>query len=110
MRSNKQLARILSQEEINYCMSNQHKSAERFAARFAVREAFYKALLHYYPTKKFPLLTVCRALNATKAPNGSGIILVDWALLNIPADNIHVHVSWAHSATTATAMVILEQR
>ena len=38
------LLRIFSEQEISYCLNNKQKSAERFAARFAAREAFFKAL------------------------------------------------------------------
>ena len=44
--SYRQLSRIFSSEEIDYCLSNIIKSSERFAVRFAAKEAFFLNTLH----------------------------------------------------------------
>ena len=104
----KSLLRILSSCEIDYCLSTPIKSAERFAARFAVREAFYKALGHIPNIKPLPFLTVCKLIQLQKQPNGSDQLKIDWhQLINSPP-TIKPHLSWSHTQTTATAIVILE--
>lgn len=106
-----QLRRILSPEEIDYCLAQPNKSAERFAARFAAREAFYKALCVAAPGIKLPFLTLCskvRVARLQKAPQ----LEVDWeylrALCPAPLTRCKAHLTLTHTATTATAMVILE--
>src|SRR5437660_10642865 len=75
--SRKKLLRIFSPQEIDYCLSNQQKSAERFAARFAAREALYKALSYAYPHKKIPFLTLCRCTIITKIDGRPHILVHD---------------------------------
>lgn len=107
--SEKSLRRIFSPSEIVYCLAVQAKSAERFAARFAVREAFLKALSSAYPTIKFSLLTVCKAIEITKTSYGAPQALINWKLLNLSESNINCHISWTHTQLIATAIVMIEQ-
>ena len=74
--SKKKLLRIFSDEEIEYCLSNPNKSAERFAARFAAREAFFKALSYAYPSKNVPFLTLCKAIIIKKINSRPYIIII----------------------------------
>ena len=60
----KELERIFSGEEIDYCLENKEKSAERFAARFAAREAFFKAFqsahyAYYEQAAKNSFVSIC---------------------------------------------------
>src|SRR5581483_689091 len=78
--SQQKLLRIFSQEEINYCLTNSTSRPERFAVRFAAREAFYKALCSMdaeasvvakamsdkTPNKQIPFLTVCSSIVISK--------------------------------------------
>src|SRR5260221_7060347 len=75
--SRKKLFRIFSQEEIDYVLSNQQKSAERFAVRFAAREALYKALSYAYPDIKIPFLTLCASVSVTKKDGLPYLIIHD---------------------------------
>jgi holo-[acyl-carrier protein] synthase len=102
----KQLGRIFSQEEIDYCLSEPKKSAERFAVRFAAKEALFKALCQFYPEKQFKLLILaknCEIIKTTVAPELS----VDWNALNIP--KLKVLVSLTHTRQTASAAVIIQE-
>lgn len=109
--TNQQLLRIFCQAEIDHCLSCPVKSAERFAARFAVREAFYKAVLQTQPDLNLPLLKICKAVYVAKNQNGSGILHIDWPSLPLlDQNNTTCHVSWSHTATLATAFVILNKR
>lgn len=96
----KQLLKIFSQEEINYCRANQLKSAERFAVRFSAREALFKAL-----PQPIPFLRLCKAVIIKKDHNGKPEMIVDLMLIK----NCKIFISLTHTKTIATAMVILEQ-
>jgi len=103
------LHRIFSQEEINYCLSNLTKSAERFAVRFAAREAFFKALSSAYPAITIPFLTVCRSISITKLDNQAPVLKIDWQKLLGTNSDIKSFVSLTHTKTVATAIIILEK-
>jgi len=106
--SQKKLLRIFSQSEINYCLSNPQKSAERFATRFAAREALYKALSYAYPDKKIPFLTLCsKAMITKKADMPYLTIHHD---LGIDTSSLIIHLSLSHSRTIATAFVVIEKK
>lgn len=96
--SPERLKRLFSQEELDYCLSVPAKSAERFAARFAAKEAFYKALCAS-GDPQLPFFIIARQVHVIyrqKRP----ILKNNWN---------HAHLSITHTATTATAIVILEE-
>lgn len=99
----KQLLRIYSQCEIDYCLASSVKSAERFAARFAAREALFKAYSFWQLDHTIPFLTFCKAITIIKK-NGAPVPILDRSLAPCKA-----LLSITHTATTATAFVILEQ-
>lgn len=105
--SRTQLLRIFSDEEINYCLQNNNNSAERFAARFAAREAFFKALSTSFPTLHIPFLTLCKQISIGKHNNRPFIILKN---SNITPLSLTFHLSLTHTNSTATAFVIIEQK
>ena len=99
----KHLLRVFSQSEIDYCLSVSAKSAERFAGRFAAREALYKAYSSWQPDHQIPFLTFCKAITIIKK-NGAPMPILDSRLAPCNA-----FLSLTHTATTATAFAILEQ-
>jgi len=103
----KKLSRIFSQEEIEYCLGDKNKSAQRFAVRFAAREALYKALCQAYPDKKIPFLTLCRNTTIIKV-NGYPQIIMDE--IGMKMNSLKIHLSLSHSHTIATAFVIIEKK
>ena len=104
-RSLVQLQRIFSPEEIDYCLQMPAKSAERFAARFAAREAFFKALCSAFPEQQVPFLTLCKAVAIHKNSNGTPNLVVDWQLLKI--NPLKPLISLTHTNVAATALVML---
>lgn len=106
------LKRLFSATEIEYCTSNPIKARERFAARFATKEAFYKALSTLIPTTKLPLFTVCRNVSVAALPNGAPTLDINWAYFravthdSLP-ESIIAHLSLTHTTMTATAIVLL---
>jgi|SRR3972149_3527402 len=114
MYSSTQLKRIFSVSEIVYCLESPILSAERFAARFAVREAFFKALYAAYPHVKIPFLTSCKAISIPRQDDGLARLIIDWNYLLIKTEHsiktpLHPHLSLTHTKLTATALVILEE-
>ena len=106
--TNKKLSRIFSAEEIDYCLQDQHKSAERFAVRFATREALYKALSYAFTNKKIPFLTLCAHTCIAKKDGRPVLIVRDG--LGVDCNNLIIHLSLSHSRTAATAFVVIEQK
>jgi holo-[acyl-carrier protein] synthase len=111
IKSQTTLQRVFSDEEIAYCRHDHSKSAERFAVRFAAREAFYKALSSANSNKTPPFLSVARAIKILKLHTGKPYLVIDWHTLPHIDDAIALstwHVSLTHTNTIATAVVIGE--
>ncbi|HLC06929.1 MAG TPA: holo-ACP synthase [Candidatus Babeliales bacterium] len=106
--SSKKLSRIFSVDEITYCLENKNKSAERFAVRFAAREALYKALCYAYPNNKLPFLTLCAHTTIKKIEGRPYIFLNKDTGADL--DSLDIHLSWSHSRTHATTFIILERK
>lgn len=105
--SRKKLLRIFSDQEIDYCLSSVHaKSAERFAVRFAAREALFKAYSSWRPDHQIPFLTFCKAVTISKKANGIPEAIFD---VMLAPDRCKILISLAHSHASATAFAIIEQ-
>ena len=115
------LYKIFTEQEVTYCLDlkNSQKAAERFAARFAVKEAFFKALSQILPNNNIPLLTVCKHIAVSRQNNGNPIIEINWrSLFDIyrkntnsqynPQSTFKSFVSITHTQHTATAIVLIE--
>lgn len=107
------LLRIFSGHELEYCSLVPAKTAERLALRFAVKEAFFKAMqpLLRKTNKKISLLTVCRAVSYTFDDYMTPVVKVNWQLLGlaIHQKSIIIHVSGTHSKLNAVVAVVLEK-
>ncbi len=109
----KKLTRFFSPEEIAYCLSLPTKAAERFAARFAAKEAFLKAVSSLMVDQHISLLKVARALKILHNDQQKPELIVDWDyFLDADQKNINAlqtHVSLTHCKTLALATVIIEK-
>lgn len=105
--SRTQLTRIFSEQEIEYCLSNNKQSAPRFAVRFALKEAFLKALSNAFPDQRFLLLTICKYTSVIKRDNGSADLHVQWQALMPGTAHLHTSISLTHTHEIATAIVLL---
>jgi holo-[acyl-carrier protein] synthase len=104
--SQEKLRRIFSSQEIDYCLSNQ--SAERFAVRFAAREALYKALSYAFPNTKIPFLTLCASVSIIKRDGLPHLMIHN--NLGIDMSDLTLHLSLSHSRAIATAFVVIEKK
>jgi holo-[acyl-carrier protein] synthase len=103
-----QLRRIFSEAEIAYCCAVPAKSAERFAVRFAAREAFFKALCQAGSTS-VPFLALCKAVQvAHDHRTGAPYLLIDWSRLSLPRA-MTAFLSLSHANAVAVAMVVVQR-
>ena len=113
-----ELKRVLSDEEIDYCLQTPEKSAERFSARYAAREAFFKAYqsAYFMITNRSPTLSflhTCKNIKITKVSNGIPRCIVDWTTLQkkqeclLPFEQLNTHISLSHTHSTAHALIII---
>ncbi len=108
-----QLLKIFSEPELAYSLSNPLKRAERLAARFAVKEALFKALCQMTPGHGIPFFTLCKLTNLHSAPFSAPALIIDWDTLNqtsqVPLSATPTSlVSITHTSSLATAIVLLE--
>ncbi len=104
-----QLKKIYQAEEIEYCLENQTKSAERLAIRFAAKEAAYKAI-NSLLKERISFFKFCKVVKITRNKNSEPLLIIDWKKLNLNFDSkkILIKISLTHSKTIATAIVLFE--
>lgn len=106
------LLKLFSAAEIDYCLSTSSKYAERFAVRFAAKEAFFKAF-SACSSKKVPFLTICKNSEVIHTQQGAPHLQVNWDVLidtlTLKKESIIIHLSLTHDKSYATAAVILEK-
>jgi holo-[acyl-carrier protein] synthase len=115
LKPRRSLRKLFSDSEIDYCLSLPARSAERFAVRFAAREAFFKALQAMQSAQDhvcgIPFLRVARAVEVVRSTIGVPTCVVDWDQLETQlAQQPWVHLSLTHTETVAQAIVILESQ
>jgi len=110
--SYEKLLRLFSEEEIIYCLKTKNKSAERFAARFAAKEAFYKALCMLIPHKKYGFSAIAQSVSVSHMRSGHPILRIDWVSMckkiGVLPPKVKVSLSITHTKTIATAIVVIE--
>lgn len=111
-KSRTSLQRIFADEEIDYCLKNSASSAERFAVRFAAKEACVKALSVLSGSSTISLLRVCKAVVVKKHTNGVPYIMIAWDLLpeiSPLLQQYRWHLSLTHTKQTAIALLVVEK-
>jgi len=110
------LLRIFSEQEIAYCLSVSSKSAERFAVRFAAREALFKACSQAGFNNNIPFLRFCRCVEVMRTPQGVPYFQIAWDKIigdkTVPEliENIDILLSLTHTETTAIASIVMQKR
>lgn len=95
--------RIFTEEEIEYCRSFRMNAAEHFAARFAAKEAFSKAIGTGI-TRGFKWHEVW----VRRLPGGAPTIELAGGMAE-RYGHLRCYVSLTHTSTTAGAVVVLEE-
>jgi holo-[acyl-carrier protein] synthase len=103
-----QLKRIFSEQEIAYCFKQSHLTLQRIAVRFAVREAFFKALSTAQIPCTVPFLTVCKLIEIQHSATGVPILYVDWKRITSNTQmSLNAVCSLTHIPTIAIACVVI---
>lgn len=98
--------RVFTEQEKAYCESRGTACFQSYAARFAAKEAFLKALKTGLRDKiKWQEIEVCKETNGTPYLKIKGEAEI--ALRKLGANRVHVSIS--HSSEHAIATVILER-
>lgn len=116
--SYKRLMRIFSPQEIADATVGSVINPEKLAARFAAKEAFYKALsaaivLHGLSIKPVSLITMCKNVQVIHGALGVPELLVNWGYLSelfactLPV--MTVHLSLSHEKIMAVAFVVISE-
>lgn len=103
------LNRIYTEKEINYCSNSNQIKYQHFAARFAVKEAVFKALSEYIEGREDALWKNIEVLNLD---SGKPYINVEKLVTNInkTVDNIKIKdidISISHIKDLAVASAII---
>lgn len=106
------LSKLFSDSEIAYCCSAPGLSAQRFAVRFAAKEAFYKALCAAYGSLPFSLRALCTYVEVRHTGHQVPFLYINWQALGLASDSktMHVHCSLSHSSCCATVVVVLQEK
>lgn len=109
-----QLYKVFSQHELEYAFRVPAKRLERLAARFAAKEAFFKAFSSWQTHHNLPFLTICRLIELRASEQGAPQLIVAWDQMlaqNINKSDtlIMSHISITHTQNLATAIVVLEK-
>ena len=98
--------RVFADSEIAYCRSTPRRSAERYAARFAAKEAFFKALGTGWLNG-----TAFNEVEITHDEKGKPALafLGETATVVAAMHFTNISVSLTHLKTIASAVVIIEQ-
>lgn len=98
------LERIFTPAEVSFC-EGKANSRERFAARFAAKEAAFKALQAAWEGG-----LSWRDFELVAQPGGAPVLLLHGEAARLASSKgvSRVHVSFSHTKTHVTAMVVVE--
>jgi holo-[acyl-carrier protein] synthase len=95
------IKKVFTEKEIEYC-KNKSNPVPHFAARFAAKEAFYKALPR---NRDYPL-----SWQHIEVVNENGKPTINFYSDREEHKCITIHLSLSHSENSAMATVVIEQR
>jgi phosphopantetheine--protein transferase-like protein len=102
-KSCKQLRRIFSEEELSDIFKEPSLTSQRFATRFAAKEALYKALCQANVNWRVPFLFFCSQVSVNKSSTVA--FIVNWDALCVSYCNILLTLS--HTEEYAVAFVVM---
>lgn len=100
-----QLTRLFSPQEITYCLATPTKSAERFAVRFAAKEALYKALTQLQGNPPCPLLELFKYVEIQRSPHPTFLFSK-----KLSSEQLIAQISMTHTKKLAFAQVLLQKK
>ena len=95
------LNKIYTQNELDYCLSKNNKY-QHLAARFAAKEAIYKAL-----TTGWEKAATWKNMEITNEPNGLPIVKFFGKLKEFFGDDKDIKISLSHSDNYVTCVAII---
>ena len=95
------LKKIYTQNEINYCNSKSNKY-QHFAARFAAKEAVYKAL-----ASGWEKASTWQSIEINNEPNGMPVVKLNGKLSSFLSDENNLKISLSHSRDYVACVAII---
>ncbi len=95
------LCKIYTKKEIDYCNSKSN-SYQHFAARFAAKEAVYKALATGWEKG-----ANWQSIEITNEPNGMPVVKLDGKLSSFLSDGKNLKISLSHSRDYVACVAII---
>ena len=111
--SRDRLLKTFTHHEVDYSLSERELASDRFAARFAAKEAFFKALCSYLGMMPCQLSLILSSVEVLQEPNRAPILRLDYTKLNQLIEpnslpDLYAHLSISHEKGLAIAFVVLE--
>lgn len=97
------MEKVFSKNEIDYCSKNTHP-AEHYAARFAAKEAFLKAI-----GSGLGISYDLKQIEVVHNDNGAPELILHGEFENLRSNWNKVYLSLTHTDSVACAIIILEQ-
>jgi holo-[acyl-carrier protein] synthase len=109
--SRERLRKVFSEQEISYCLEHTSLSAQRFAVRYAAKEAFFKAWSSV-STHPGSFLALCKSVEICSSDSGMPILIVnlEFASRNVYKQQLSYHISLSHNRSQAIAFVIIQKK
>lgn len=117
--SQERLLRVFSPQELAYCLQpDTTYDLTKLAARFAAKEAFFKALsaalIHLKLTDQTSsLLAICKLVEVSSPLWGVPTLTIDWpaieTIVGSKLPHLNTQLSLSHEKDVAVAFVIIEQ-
>lgn len=98
------LNKIFTQNELNYCLSK-HNKYQHLAARFAAKEAIYKAMASSWEKD-----TTWKSIEITNESNGLPVVKLFGKLNEFISDDKDIKVSLSHSDNYVACVAIIYKK